>query len=240
MSRSIEELLPDKVEARLRIYAWSTSEIKKYEGCLKVGQTTQDVNTRIIQSQGQARYKYVLEVDEKAEREDGTIFRDSAVRERLKQKGFENVELEWMRCSPKDVLNAIKELQTGVARVGSYSEDFKLRAEQQAAVKKTYDYYNSIWLDDKKAVPRFLWNAKMRFGKTFASYHLAKKLEAKKVLVVTFKPAVEDAWQVDLESHVDFQGWQYFSKATGGDPTTAKKNAPLVYFGSFQDLLGKD
>lgn len=240
MSKSIEELLPDKVETRLRIYAWSTSEIRKYEGCLKVGQTTQDVNTRIIQSQGQARYTYVLEVDEKAERGDGTIFRDSAVRERLKQKGFENVELEWMRCSAKDVLNAIKELQTGVPRIGSHSEDFKLRAEQQAAVKKTYDYYNSIWLDDKKAIPRFLWNAKMRFGKTFAAYHLAKKLEAKKVLVVTFKPAVEDAWQVDLESHVDFQGWQYYSKATGGDPTTAKKNAPLVYFGSFQDLLGKD
>jgi len=79
-----------------------------------------------------------------------------------------------------------------------------------------------------------------RCGKTFASYHLAKKLEAKRVLVVTFKPAVEDAWQTDLESHVDFAGWQYFSKATGGDPTTAKKNAPLVYFGSFQDLLGKD
>jgi hypothetical protein len=240
MSKPIEELLPEKPEARLRIYAWSTSEIKKYEGCLKVGHTTQDVNSRIIQSQGQARYKYTLEVDEWAERGDGTIFRDSAVRERLKQKGFENVELEWMRCSPKDVLAAIKELQTGTARAGTHTEDFKLRSEQVAAVKKTYDYYNSIWSDDKKAVPRFLWNAKMRFGKTFASYHLAKKLEAKKILVVTFKPAVEDAWQVDLESHVDFAGWQYFSKANGEDPTTAKKNAPLVYFGSFQDLLGRD
>ena len=240
MSKTIEELLPDKVEARLRIYAWSTNEIKKYEGCLKVGQTTQDVNTRIIQSQGQARYKYVLEVEEKAEREDGTIFRDSAVRERLKQKGFENVELEWMRCTPKDVLIAIKEIQTGAARSGMHSEDFKLRSEQTAAVKKTSDYYHSIWQEDKKSVPRFLWNAKMRFGKTFAAYHLAKKLEAKRILVVTFKPAVEDAWQVDLESHVDFQGWQYFSKATGGDPDKANKKAPLVYFGSFQDLLGRD
>ena len=61
------------------------------------------------------------------------------------------------------------------------------------------------------AVPRFLWNAKMRFGKTFTSYQLAKKLGAKRVLVVTFKPAVEDAWQTDLESHVDFDGWQYLS-----------------------------
>ena len=241
MSKAIEDLLPVKPEARLRIYAWSTQEIKKYEGCLKVGQTTlKNVNTRIKQSQGVAPVKYLLEVDEAAEREDGTIFRDSAVRERLKAKGFQNVELEWMRCRAQDVQIAIAELRTGQARLGTHHEDFKLRAEQTSAVKKTSDYFNSIWSDDKKAVPRFLWNAKMRFGKTFASYHLAKKLDAKRVLVVTFKPAVEDAWQTDLESHVDFTGWQYFSKTTGGDPSTAKRNVPLVYFGSFQDLLGKD
>jgi hypothetical protein len=233
--------LPEKPEPRLRIYAWSTKEIKKFEGCLKVGQTTKkDVNVRIKESQGVAQVKYVLEVDELAEREDGTVFRDSAVRDRLKAKGFENVELEWMRCTANDVKVAIDELRTGVARVGSHSENFKMRAEQVAAVKKTAEYYMSVWADNKKSVPRFLWNAKMRFGKTFASYHLAKKLEAKRVLVVTFKPAVEDAWQTDLDSHVDFTGWQYFSKATGGDPTTAKKGEPLVYFGSFQDLLGKD
>jgi len=241
MSRPIEELLPEKLEVRLRIYAWSTKEIKKHEGCLKVGQTTRkDVKVRIKESQGAAPVEYTLEVDESAEAEDGSNFRDSAVRERLKQKGFENTELEWMRCSAQDVQIAITELRTGQARVGSHHEDFKLRAEQKAAVKKTAEYYRSIWADDKKAVPRFLWNAKMRFGKTFASYHLAKELEAKRVLVVTFKPAVEDAWQTDLESHVDFTGWQYFSKSTGGDPTTAKKDAPLVYFGSFQDLLGRD
>ena len=241
MNRPVEELLPEKPDARLRIYAWSTKEINKYEGCLKVGQTTnKDVNVRIKQSQGVAPVKYKLEIDESAEREDGTVFRDSAVRDRLKAKGFENVELEWMRCTAQDVAVAITELKTGQALVGSHHEDFKLRAEQSAAVKKTAEYYTSIWADNKKAVPRFLWNAKMRFGKTFASYHLAKKLDAKRVLVVTFKPAVEDAWRTDLESHVDFTGWQYFSKATGVDPRTAKKNAPLVYFGSFQDLLGKD
>ncbi len=152
MSRSIEELLPSKQEARLRIYAWSTKEIKKYEGCLKVGQTTQDVNVRIRQSQGVAQVPYVLEVDESAERENGTVFRDSAVRERLKQKGFENVELEWMRCSAQDVQLAIKELQTGIARTGTHTEDFKLRAEQSAAVKKTADYFNSIWISRLNSV----------------------------------------------------------------------------------------
>jgi hypothetical protein len=80
----------------------------------------------------------------------------------------------------------------------------------------------------------------MRFGKTFTSYQLAKKLAAKRVLVVTFKPAVEDAWQTDLENHKDFDGWTYISRNTGGDPRTVAKDTPLVYFGSFQDLLGKD
>lgn len=239
MTRPIEELLPERPQARLRIYAWSTADIPKYAGCLKVGQTTQDVNVRIKQSHGQAKLAYVLEVDEPADRSDGSFFRDRAVRERLKANGFENVELEWMRCSATDVLAAINELRTGQKVMGSHHEMFAMRAEQAAAVAKTAEYYESIWQESKKAVPRFLWNAKMRFGKTFAAYQLVKRLEAKRILVVTFKPAVEDAWETDLMSHVDFQGWQYLSKSNGGDPMKADKKRPLVYFGSFQDLLGR-
>jgi len=115
-----------------------------------------------------------------------------------------------------------------------------MRAEQYSAVEKTHSYFHSIWSEDMHAVPRFLWNAKMRFGKTFTAYQLAKKLGAKRVLVVTFKPAVEDAWQTDLESHVDFEGWQYVSKNTDLDSVGLVKSKPFVYFGSFQDLLGRD
>ncbi len=240
MSRPIEELLPNRPTARLRIYAWSTTEIPKYAGCLKVGQTTRDVNARIVESQGQARYSYTLKVEEFAERDDGSVFRDNDVRARLVAKGFENVELEWMRCSEADVLTAITELRTGKKLTGTHHETFQMRPEQAAAVAKTVGYLKSIWGEDDKAVPRFLWNAKMRFGKTFAAYQLAKRLGCKKVLVVTFKPAVEDAWQTDLESHVDFDGWQYLSSAAGNDPSDADPSRPLVYFGSFQDLLGRD
>jgi hypothetical protein len=80
----------------------------------------------------------------------------------------------------------------------------------------------------------------MRFGKTFTTYQLAKKLKAKRVLVLTFKPAVEDAWQTDLENHTDFDGWQYHSRSSGSDPTQIDSAKPVVYFGSFQDLLGRD
>src|SRR5439155_8405155 len=123
---------------------------------------------------------------------------------------------------------------------GAHHETFAMRREPVEAVNKTHAYFHSIWKEDMHAVPRFLWNAKMRFGKTFTTYQLAKKLGAKRVLVVTFKPAVEDAWQTDLENHVDFDGWQYLSRNSVTDPTKIERKKPVVYFGSFQDLLGRD
>lgn len=246
MVRSLGDLLPEKPEARLRIYAWAPNDPPAdYAGLLKVGQTTRgDVNSRIRESQGQMQQAYTLHVDELAERDDGSVFRDSDVRHRLIDKGFENPMFgssrEWIRCTPSDVYTAITELRTGVNLSGTNHETFQMRPEQASAVEKTQRYFESIWEEDARVVPRFLWNAKMRFGKTFASYQLAKRLGAKRVLVVTFKPAVEDAWQSDLESHSDFDGWLYQSSATGGSPKDADKTRPMVYFGSFQDLLGRD
>jgi len=240
MSKPIDDLLPEKPDARLRIYAYSIDDVA-HEGMLKVGQTTRSVQSRVEQQLKTALVKnYTIHLDELAEREDGSVFSDHQVRARLKDKGFLKIDLEWMQCKAIDVQVAITELRTGQQLTGTHHETFAMRPEQAEAVKKTHAYLHSIWKEDMHAVPRFLWNAKMRFGKTFATYQFAKKLGATKVLVVTFKPAVEDAWQQDLESHADFDGWQYLSKATGSDPTTADKKKPLVYFGSFQDLLGKD
>ena len=81
----------------------------------------------------------------------------------------------------------------------------------------------------------------MRFGKTFTSYQLALQMGWKRILVLTFKPAVESAWDEDLRTHVDFEGWQFISKSLDTlsyedtDPTR-----PIVCFGSFQDYLGKN
>jgi predicted helicase len=103
-----------------------------------------------------------------------------------------------MRCTVADVRTVLTELRTGQRLHRHAPRDLWPAREQAEAVNKTYDYYQSIWAEDANAAPRFLWNAKMRFGKTFTSYQLAKKLQAKRVLVLTFKPAVEDAWQTDL------------------------------------------
>ena len=237
---TIEQILAPKPAARPRIYAYTIADAA-HAGLLKVGQTTREVKQRVAeQLKTAAIQNYTIVLDEPAERDDGTVFSDHAVRAALAKKGFENPSLEWMRCTVKDVKTVLTELRMGKKLSGTHHETFAMRLEQAEAVDKTFDYFKSIWAENKKAVPRFLWNAKMRFGKTFTSYQLAKKLGARRVLVVTFKPAVEDAWQADLESHADFDDWQYLSKSSGGDPTEVSAKQPLVYFGSFQDLLGRD
>ena len=237
---TIEEILAPKPDARPRIYAYSIDD-KAHAGLLKVGQTTRDVKQRVAEQLKTANIKnYKIELDEIAERDDGTRFTDHEVRAALVKKKFENTELEWMRCTLKELKAVLIALRKGQQIAGTRDQDFPMRREQAEAVKTTHAYFHSRWAEDMHAVPRFLWNAKMRFGKTFTTYQLAKKLGAKRVLVVTFKPAVEDAWQTDLESHVDFDGWQYQSRNSGSDPTKVSAKKPLVYFGSFQDLLGRD
>lgn len=240
MPKPIDDLLPGKPAGRLRIYAYTIDD-HAHDGLLKVGQTTQDVKARVAQQLKTAAIQnFEIVLDEPADRPDGSVFRDHDVRAKLKEKGFANPTLEWMKCSVDDVQTAITELREGTTYSGIHHATFPMRAEQQAAVNKTYDYFQSIWSEDSDAVPEFLWNAKMRFGKTFTSYQLAKRLGAKRVLVVTFKPAAEDAWKTDLETHVDFDGWQYLSRATEGDPASIDPDKPLVFFGSFQDLMGRD
>ncbi len=236
---TIEEILAPKPEVRPRIYAYSIADVT-HKDQLKIGQTTRDVKKRVAEQTKTAAIKYKIELDESAEREDGSVIRDHEVRAALVRKGFTNTTLEWMRCTVKDVKTVLTELRTGQRLTGSHHETFSMRHEQAQAVGKTFDYYRSIWSENRNAAPRFLWNAKMRFGKTFTTYQLARKLGAKRVLVLTFKPAVEDAWQTDLESHADFNGWQYLSRSSGSDPTQIDRKKPVVYFGSFQDLLGRD
>ena len=133
MSRSIEEILTPRPEARLSIYAWTPNDPPEaYSGLVKVGQTTcEDVNVRIRQSQGQMQQEYTLHLDVLAEREDGSLFRDGDVRQRLIDKGFENVVIgasrEWMRCTPDDVKTAVTELQKGLRLTGTHHLSFPMR-----------------------------------------------------------------------------------------------------------------
>ena len=96
MSKPIEEILAPKPEARPRIYAYSIDD-KAHNGLLKVGQTTRDVKQRVAEQVKTAAIKnYKIELDEPAERSDGTIISDHHVRAALVKKGFANPMLEWI------------------------------------------------------------------------------------------------------------------------------------------------
>ena len=65
---------------------------------------------------------------------------------------------------------------------------------------------------------------------------LAKKMNWKRVLVLTYKPAVQTAWRDDLLSHVDFTGWHFVDRdmpineadelLDGPDPGTMRSERP--------------
>lgn len=83
---------------------------------------------------------YTIELDESAERDDGTIFTDHEVRAALVKKKFENTELEWMRCSVEDVKTVLIELRTGKHFTGTHHETFAMRREQAEVAKKELQY----------------------------------------------------------------------------------------------------
>jgi len=232
---------PQRPEANPTIYAYEDTN-PQYKGLLKVGYTKNDAKTRVAQQYptvrpGELPYKIVLE--ESAMRNDGSIFLDHDVHRYLKKIGVKHKAGEWFECTIKDVKAAILSIKKGELNEDSRTLDFGLRPEQEQAINKTITYFKSFQKENPNKTPHFLWNAKMRFGKTFTSYQLAKKMGWTKILVLTFKPAVQSAWEEDLLSHIDFKGWQFIARNSVNFDTIDKKK-PFVCFGSFQDYLGKN
>ena len=233
------------------IYAYELVGVNSHKGYIKVGYTDRDVETRVKEQLHTSGIEYKILLKESAMRSDGTCFTDHEIHTALKRKGFLQLNQgldknEWFNCTIKDVISAINYVRDGISTEENRTLTFKMRPEQTRAVQKTIEFFDKAKADEPEKAPKFLWNAKMRFGKTFASYQLAKKLNFKRVLVLTFKPAVESAWREDLQTHVDFEGWQFVSNKDAHDNKinidtqfmVADKSRPIVVFGSFQDLLG--
>lgn len=221
-----------------RVYAYSDSQ---FPDCLKVGFTSRSVIERMAEHYPTVlpNQTYTIALDELAVREDGTFFKDHHIHKVLEKRNIERVAGEWFKCSIAEVKSAIYEVKTGQRVEATRNLTFGLRPEQQAAIDKAQAYFATFKAENSNTTPHFLWNAKMRFGKTFATYQLARKMGWSKILILTFKPAVQNAWQEDLANHVDFAGWQFISRE-GLQFIAADKSKPIVCFGSFQDYLGKN
>ena len=239
-------------DAEAKIYAYQMLD-PRYKGILKIGQTRQATDVRVGQQHNISVPKdlptYRIVLEEGAMRGDGSVITDKQVLHCLKTWGFKvfksetDKETEFAQCSVKDVMAAIIAVKNRQIHEDARSENFPMRREQQLAVERTMNYFQIFRQDPRNEgkAPHFLWNCKMRFGKTFTAYQLAKAMGWTRILVLTFKPAVENAWREDLENHVDFRGWQFVARDTELTLEEAKRRKnPIVCFGSFQDFLGKN
>lgn len=211
MADITERYISKKTISRPIIYAYSDT---RWPGYLKIGYTTRPVEERM-----QEHYptltptrSYKVELVESALYSDGSSFMDHDVHKALKQKGFSPVymeendkQTEWFKCTVNDVKSAVIAVRTHTANIENRTQTFKMRPEQEKAVSVTKKYFDKQRTSNSKHSPKFLWNCKMRFGKTFAAYELAKSMGMRRVLILTFKPAVEDSWETDLMTHIDFE-----------------------------------
>ncbi|WP_265822588.1 DEAD/DEAH box helicase [Geovibrio ferrireducens] len=226
------------------IYAYEDKFHPDRKGLLKVGYTEKGASERVAQQYdatikpGEKQYRIVF--SESAIRPDGSTFTDHDIHRVLARKGIIRIEGEWFRCTVADVQAAYLAVKNNEANIENRTCAFPMRPEQEEAVNRTISYFEKMNKEYPQSIPKFLWNAKMRFGKTFASYQLARRMNFTKVLVLTFKPAVESSWREDLLTHMDFEGWQFISPNNGMRYEDADISKPIVCFGSFQDYLGRN
>lgn len=104
-----------------------------------------------------------------------------------------------------DTYNTLEEIQTGFNANLFGGEHWSLRPEQRDAIDRAKNRFCSrsgkkpdyVWTLRPK-FQQYLWNAKMRFGKTICALQLARELGVKRTLIVTHRPVVNKSWKDDF------------------------------------------
>lgn len=225
---------------------WRRASGQRGESWIKVGQTVHPGIDRVRQQVGTAfpglHGVDILFHSEPAVGPNGADFSDHDVHRVLRNAGIVNPGGEWFEATEAEVWAAMRSLQRGLPFDPTRIQDFKPRPEQARAVEQTAKFFRSHAASGPETAVKFLWNAKMRFGKTFTTYQLAKEMGWTKLLILTYKPAVRSAWRDDLLSHVDFIDWQYVDRDTPPREADAliDSGRPTAWFASFQDVIGRD
>lgn len=234
-----------------QIYSYELPNRKENIGSQKIGYTEREcVDDRIKEQVQTAAFReeyHKLWSSPSFFKGNKESFTDKAFHQFLIKKGVEkraNLGTEWFYFNgypekSKELFDLFREKGFSALQSDRGKTEYTLRTEQEAAVTKTLDYFN------KNGNGEFLWNAKPRFGKTLASYDLAKQLKANKILIVTNRPAIANSWFDDYEKFID--GYAFISETSSlSNRTTlnreqylrARKAKPFITFISLQDLKG--
>lgn len=251
------------------IYIYSIPKLDSHRGDLKIGKTSIKLSVYGLASDKQkaiddaahkrvsgdlktSEIRYKLEDACLAIKSNGETFMDHDVHSVLKRSGIPNIvhvenktHGEWFKVNLETAINAINAVKAGRASLDprdivsdSRSISFR-KGSQTEAITETIDAIN-------KGKAHFLWDAKMRFGKTLTALEVAKKMNYGKVLIVTHRPEVSDDWYTDFKvlfRETDYQFGsgdkgerfsrlqsQYLKGANG------QQANPFVYFASIQYL----
>lgn len=243
------------------IYSWKTPDIPKYDGWEKIGYTEQDSSdARIAQQASQLNVKKIKVWAYRAAfmTEDGGTFRDTDFHAFLKQQGIQREfdpestprRTEWHKFAgaPKPSQQYFLDFasKTFVTPSGEFRDDYQLRPEQQAAVAQAMTAFAA-------GEGEVLWNAKPRFGKTLTTYDLIRRMDVRKALIVTNRPAIANSWYDDFQRFIGHQTtYQFVSESLSvseRSPMTREQwrsysaqhldeDPRIIEFLSLQDLKG--
>ena len=244
-----DRYLPQSPSVYPQIYAYEAyvngNNIR--QGQIKVGYTTrQDYKERIREQEGQMHIKASVLGHWDAIKQTGESFTDHDVHTLLRNRGFRQVKddygknTEFFECDIKDVEAAVQSLISGTEVSSARLNTYGPRAEQAEAIDKTITSFKRQKLSDPSKTPKFLWNAKMRFGKTYTSLEMAREMDLNKILIVSFKVEVKDSWKNELLGHRDFAKYQWVDIKDKKSVDACDTSKPHVAFGSFQDILGRN
>lgn len=220
-----------------QIYAYTLPTVTDKQGWVKIGYTEKSsVHTRIKEQVRTVDLSYDLLWSEIAKLHNDEYFTDHQLHSYLRRhKNIENKKGEHRRTewffyngTPQKSLQDFYDFVSANYSQENNSSEYELRQEQLDAVNKTLAYFK----DNPDG--EFLWNAKPRFGKTLTTYDLACKLNAKKVLIVTNRPAIANSWFDDFEK---FIAWQTdFAFVSTSD---SLKERPVLNREQFLDQMTK-
>lgn len=190
-------------------------------------------------------------------------FHDTDVHQVLRRSGiekkkFEGVEgaNEWYCCTLETVKKAIRVLKEGreslsaSEAVPASPSSVQFRPNQLEAIRQTVAHFRKAEelraKGEKHYSRKMLWNAKMRFGKTFCALQVVKEMAFQRTLIITHRPVVNEGWFKDFQTiFADDSTYKYGSKDKGETLESLKrlmKRSPCryIYFASLQDLRGSE
>ena len=97
--------------------------------------------------------------------------------------------------------STLEEIKTGM-QDDLFADDFiTLRSEQRDAIDQAKERFckrsgrrGEYQYEVLPEYRQFLWNAKMRFGKTICAVQLMRELDVKRTLIITHRPVVGESW----------------------------------------------